>query len=63
LNLSLFFFSEIDFSGRISIVHERKPSIYDFLQGYNRSYKDIETLMLQSCFHRVAHPQAKNNKN
>lgn len=41
-----------------SIVYERKPSIYDFLQGYTRSYKDIETLMLQSFFYRLAIPLA-----
>jgi hypothetical protein len=33
-----------------------EPSIYDFLQGYTRSYKDIETLMLQSFFYRSAIP-------
>ena len=33
-----------------------KPSIYDFLQGYTRSYKDIETLMLKSFFYRSAIP-------
>jgi hypothetical protein len=71
LNLSLcsfVVFFEDWFSGRISLLllcytealfMKRKPSIYDFLQGYSRSYKDIETLMLQSFFYRFGNPLSK----